>query len=144
MKGYISRMASKRAASSDAVEKDCIKKAMNSLYGKMLQDKSRQCNLTPYTDAAKFTKAASRGRARDYHIIQMDSGDSLVESDRRGGPVLDTPRTAGFTILELSKVLILQAHYGPFKQKYGDKRSCSSQTRTRSATTSRLRTRCRR
>jgi hypothetical protein len=126
MKGYISGMAAKRAASSDAVEKECIKKAMNSLYGKMLQDKSRQCNLTPYTDAAKFTKAASKGRARDYHVIQLDSGDSpfffgLVESDRRGGPVLDTPRPAGFAILELSKVLILKAHYGFFKETFGDK-----------------------
>jgi hypothetical protein len=126
MRNYIIGMAAKRAASKDAVEKDCIKKAMNSLYGKMLQDKSRQCNLTPYTDSVKFVKAAAKGRAKDFHIVQMDTEGSpyffgLVETDRRGGPVLDTPRAAGFAILELSKLLILQMHYGFFKKLYGDK-----------------------
>jgi hypothetical protein len=126
MRSYINGMAAKRASSKDAVEKECIKKAMNSLYGKMLQDKSRQCNLTPYTDSVKFAKAAAKGRAKDFHIVQMDSEGSpyffgLVETDRRGGPVLDTPRAAGFAILELSKLLILQMHYGFFKKLYGDK-----------------------
>ncbi len=126
MKNYITGMAAKRAASDDPVVKDCIKKAMNSLYGKMLQDKSRQCNLTPFTDAVKFTKAASKSRARTYHIVHLDTEDNpyffgLVETDRRGGPVLDTPRAAGFAILELSKLLMLRAHYGFFKASYGDK-----------------------
>jgi hypothetical protein len=119
-------MAAKRASSKDAVEKECIKKAMNILYGKMLQNKSRQCNLTPYTDSEKFTKAASKGRARDFHIVQMDSEGSpyffgLVETARRGGPVLDTPRAAGFTILELSRLVMLRLHYGFFKELYGEK-----------------------
>jgi hypothetical protein len=56
----------------------------------------------------------------------MDSDGSpyffgLVETERRGGPVLDTPRAAGFTILELSKLVMLRVHYGFFKALYGEK-----------------------
>ena len=126
MKSYITGMASKRAASKDPIVKDCIKKAMNSLYGKMLQDNSKQRNLVPYTDAVKFTKAASKSRARTYHIVKMDTAEcpcffGLVETDKRGGPILNTPRASGFAILELSKVLMLRTHYGFFRAKYGDR-----------------------
>ena len=126
MESYIAGMSSKRATSSDPIVKDCIKKAMNSLYGKMLQDNSKQRNLVPYTDAAKFTKAASKSRARTYHIVKMDTAEcpsffGLVESDKRGGPILNTPRAAGFAILELSKVLMLRSHYSFFKAKYGER-----------------------
>ena len=34
---------------------------------------------------------------------------------------MDTPRAAGFAILELSKMLILRAHYDHFRAQYGDR-----------------------
>jgi hypothetical protein len=58
MSNYILGMARKRALSKDPVERECIKKAMNSLYGKMLQDKSTQRNLVPYTGAKNFVRAS--------------------------------------------------------------------------------------
>jgi len=126
MANFIRASAARRAASNDPAEKNIIKLQMNCLYGKMLQDKSRQCNLTPFTDAVKFTKAASKSSSRTYHVVHLDTDDhpyffGLVETDRRGGPLLDTPRAAGFTILELSKLIMLRVHYGFFKAKYGDK-----------------------
>ena len=41
----------------------------------------------------------------------------LTEPERRGGPILDTPRPVAFSILELSKLLVLRCHYGFFRPR---------------------------
>ena len=126
MSKYILAMAAKRTASKDPTERDCIKKAMNSLYGKMLQDKASQRNMIPFTCAKAFVKACSRPCFKDAHIMQVDSEPgmpffALVEQAKRSGILLDSPRCAGFAILELSKLLMLRTHYGFFKGTYGPK-----------------------
>ena len=73
MKDYIEAMAHQRATTEDVVAKDIIKMAMNSLYGKMLQDKSGQRNLTPYTDAPRFVNACSREGFANAHLMQLDA-----------------------------------------------------------------------
>jgi hypothetical protein len=97
---------------------------MNSLYGKLLQDKSSYKNMRPYTDPTAFGKAAGKANCVNFNIMQLDDDSDLffglVETNKRGGVLLDTPRAAGFAILELSKLVILQAHYGYYKTFYGD------------------------
>eukprot|EP00969_Alexandrium_andersonii_P286043 12646091-Alexandrium_andersonii.AAC.1 len=126
MAPYIIAMARQRAATKDPVMRDIIKKAMNSLYGKMLQDKTSMRNLRPYTSAPTFVKACWRPNFVDCHIMQMDDESGtpffgLVETVKSGGIVLDTPRAAGFVILEMSKLLMLRAHYGFYKRTYGER-----------------------
>ena len=126
MMEYIVGMARQRAKTKDPVLREILKKAMNSLYGKMLQDKSSQRNLVPYTSALAFVKACSRPNFVDCHIMQIDTEPGvpffgLVESTKKGGVVLDSPRAAGFAILELSKLLMLRGHYHFFKQSYGER-----------------------
>jgi hypothetical protein len=123
MANYIRGMAAKRASSSDPVEKDCIKRGMNSLFGKMLQDKSAHRAVRPYTNKKNFVRAVGRERCVDYNVLIDRPGEffALVESSKPGGPLLDTPRAVGFTILELSKLLMLQTHYDHFKEQYGDR-----------------------
>jgi len=99
---------------------------MNSLYGKMLQDKSSQRNLRPFTSAVAFVKACASQNFVDSHIMQMDDKPGvpffgLVETRKARGIVLDSPRAAGFTILEQSKLVMLRAHYRFFKGTYGDR-----------------------
>ena len=108
MKDYIEAMAHQRATTEDVVAKDITKMAMTSLSGKMLQDKSGQRNLTPYTDAASFVNACSREGFANAHLMQLDSEEGqaflgLVESFKKLGIMLNTPRAIGFSILELSK-----------------------------------------
>jgi hypothetical protein len=126
MMDYIIGMARQRATTKDPVLREIIKKAMNSLYGKMLQDKTSQRNLLPFTSAVAFVKACGRENFVDSHIVQMDDGPGvpffgLVERRRTGGIVLDSPRAAGFTILELSKLVMLRVHYKFFKATYADR-----------------------
>ncbi len=125
MAKYILGMARKRAESTDPVEKETLKMAMNSLYGKMLQNKSTQRNLVPYTDAKGFVRACSRDSCVKYSVEQFDALGvgffGLVETSKKNGPLLDMPRCAGFSILENSKLLMLRWHYGFFKSHFGDK-----------------------
>ena len=120
MAKYILGMARKRAESTDPVERETIKMAMNSLYGKMLQDKSTQRNLVPYTDAKGFVRACSRDSCMKYSVEQFDAPGvgffGLVETSKKNGPLLDMPRCAGFSILENSKLLMLRWHYGFFQE----------------------------
>ncbi len=122
MAEYILGMARRRAVSKDPVERECIKKAMNSLYGKMLQDKSTQRNLVPYTGAKNFVRACSRESCVNFTVEQFD-GDGvgffgLIETSKKNGPLLDMPRAAGFGILDNSKLIMLRCHYGFFKERY--------------------------
>ena len=54
MKEYIDRLSQKRARTKDVTTNDVLKKAMNSLYGKMLQDKQGYRNVNAYTDSVLF------------------------------------------------------------------------------------------
>ena len=111
--------------SGEPVERECIKKAMNSQYGKMLQDKSTQRNLIPYTGARNFVRACSRDTCVKFTVEQFDSPGvgffGLVETSKRDGPLLDMPRAAGFAILENSKLIMLRCHTGFFKARFGSK-----------------------
>ena len=79
----------------------------------MLQDKSAHRAVRPYTNRKNFVRAVGRDRCVDYNIIIDRPGEffALVELSKPGGPLLDTPRAVGFTILELSKQLMLETHY---------------------------------
>ena len=119
MANYILGMARNRAESTDPVQKGTLKMAMNSLYGKMLQDKSTQRNLVPYTDPKSFVRACSRDSCMKYSVEQFDAPGigflGLVETSKKNGALLDMPRCAGFGILENSKLLVLRWHYLCFK-----------------------------
>jgi len=125
MAKYITGMARRRAVSTDPVERECIKKAMNSLYGKMLQDKSKQRNLIPFTSARAFVRACSRENCVSFTVLQYDSPGvgffGLVETSKKDGPLLNMPRAAGFVILDNSKLLMLRAHVNFFKQRFADR-----------------------
>jgi hypothetical protein len=132
MAKYILGMARKRATSTDPVERECIKKAMNSLYGKMLQDPSKQRNLVPYTSTRAFVRACARPNCVSFEVKQYDQPGvgffGLVETSKKGGSLLNTPRAAGFVILDNSKLWMLRYHYLWFKEKFGNLPSYCSQT----------------
>ena len=97
---------------------------MNSLYGKLLQDKKGYRNMTPYTSSVDFVRAASK-RSSNFVLLTLDDENDrffgLVNTPKRGGVVLDTPRAVGFAILEETKAMMWQVHYGFYKKTYGSR-----------------------
>ena len=117
MSSYVNTLTAVRRDSKDPIEKQVCKIAMNSLYGKTCQDKMNQRSLTPHNNLDKFEKAASK--AVDFTIMYNDDDEglfALTVPERRQGPIINTPRPVAFAILELSKLVVLKAHYCFFKQ----------------------------
>ncbi len=115
MAKYIIGMARKRALSTDPVERECIKKAINSLYGKLLQDPTKQRNLVPYTSPRAFVRALSRNNCVDFEVHQYDKPGvpffGIVETLSPHGVLLNMPRAGGFSVLDNSKLLMVRMHY---------------------------------
>jgi hypothetical protein len=72
--------------------------------------------MTPHYSKDSFAKASSR--ASDYEVIYDDDDGffGLTQPERRKDPMVDTPRAVACSILELSKLFMLKAHYGFFRK----------------------------
>ena len=99
---------------------------MNTLYGKSCQDQRGYRNVNAHFDQEQFEKQVMQRNVTDWDVIKPWSEEderffALIETATEKGVVLNTPRLMGFSVLELSKLHIFQAHYGYYKDKYGDK-----------------------
>ena len=93
---------------------------MNTLYGKSCQDQRGYRNVNPHFDQEEFERQVMKRNVTDWDVIKSWSGEderffALIETATEKGVVLNTPRLMGFTVLELSKLHIFQAHYGYYK-----------------------------
>lgn len=119
MKNYIKDLTKMRCESTDEVERQVCKIAMNSLYGKTCQDKMKQRQMKAHFDSESFANASAK--AVDFtHMMYNDDDEGFFGftiPERRKGPLMNTPRAVAFTVLELSKLHVLRAHYNFFKSK---------------------------
>ena len=126
MRPYVQDIANRRAVEKDDVKKECQKKSMNTLYGKSCQDQRGYRNVNPHFDQEEFERQVAKRNVTDWDVIKSWSEEderffALIETATEKGVVLNTPRLMGFSVLELSKLHIFEAHYGYYKEKYGDK-----------------------
>ena len=87
----------------------------------LLQNKSDYKNTNLYTDPVKWERASCNPRTKDWDILDMseDGFLGLVDLSKPSGSILDTPRFAGWAVLEISKLTMYEAYYKYFKVKYG-------------------------
>lgn len=95
-----------------------IKKNINSLYGKTLENVRNRLNLKMVCDPKKFEKLVAKTEFENAIVYD----ESLVAVQLSKTKVLfDKPIYIGFTVLELSKTLMYSFHYDVMKTKYHDK-----------------------
>ena len=125
-KEFIEARAKERGESTDETYREIVKILMNSLFGKMLENKLGHRNTKLATDLQKFIKRASS--AGNCGAIVQDFarfGDGsirflgITKSHKKGGVVLDTPRMIGWAILEYSKLAMLRLHYSVMRPHFG-------------------------
>ena len=75
-------------------------------------------NVRLICDTNKLVKAVSRPTFRRAEIINDDL--TMVRGARQR-VTLNKPISVGFSILEISKLIMYQFYYGHLKPKYGDK-----------------------
>jgi hypothetical protein len=125
-KDFIEKRARERGESSDETYREIVKILMNSLFGKMLENKKGHTNRQLYTNMQKFIKAAggpANPKATVQDFVRYEDGScrflGIVTRNKKGGIVLDTPRMIGWAILEYSKLAMLRLHYAKMKPHFG-------------------------
>ena len=74
-----------------------------------------------YTDPEQFLKAGGKSKMADFEWDPDREFFGMVLNEKTGGILLDSARAVGFTVLELSKLVMLDFHYGYYKEFYGDR-----------------------
>ena len=114
---YISFNTTKRAQTKNDYEKDLFKLMNNSVFGKTMENVAKRIEVKLLTDEKKFVKQCSMPYFKDFRIFS--EGLVAVEMSKTK-IVYNRPIIVGFSILELSKVLMYDFHYNTMKKEYGN------------------------
>ena len=116
MKKYIDFNTEKRKLSKNEFEKNFFKLMNNAVFGKTMENLRKRQNIKLITDEAKLLKYVSKPGFVNSKIFN----ENLVAVHNvKEKLVLDKPIYVGFCILDLSKWLMYDFHYGYIKNKYG-------------------------
>src|SRR5271163_4088743 len=116
MKPYIDFNTAKRKEAKNDFEKDFFKLMNNSVYGKTMENVRNRQNIKLITEEKMLMKYLSKPGLINRKIFN----ENLVAVNMiREKLLLNKPIYVGFSILELSKNLMYDFHYGFIKKKYG-------------------------
>jgi hypothetical protein len=117
MEKYIDFNTDKRKQAKNDFEKDFYKLMNNSVFGKTMENLRKRRNIKLITDSKMFKKYV----AKPTFVTGVIFNDDLVGVEYvKENLKLNKPIYVGFSILDLSKTLMYDFHYGFIKQKYGD------------------------
>ena len=116
LKKYISLNTEKRKQARNAFEKDFFKLLNNSIFGKTMENVRGRTNLELVNDERRLKKITAKPNFNRVHIFNEDLTAAHCLSTKIE---LNKPIYVGFAILDLSKTLMYDFHYGYIKQKYG-------------------------
>jgi len=91
---------------------------LNTPYGMTLQNKTKYCNTTIFTDYTAFVNKADKPTMESFHMFELDEDEGflgIVNNLKGHGIVLDTPRLVGFCVLEISKREMFKMYYHGIK-----------------------------
>jgi len=118
MKKYIDFNTEKRKQAKNEFEKDFFKLMNNSVFGKTMENVRKRINVKLITDEEKFTRYVSKptfinGKIFNENLVAVHCTQEKIK--------LNKPVYVGFSILDISKTLMFDFHYGFIKQKYGNR-----------------------
>jgi hypothetical protein len=116
LKPYIDKNTKLRQEAKNDFEKDFYKLMNNAVYGKQMENIRGRCSVKIVDSVKKFNKQ------NDYEtraIIDEEKGVVLLYK-KQTKVILNKPVYGGFTILELSKLLMFRFYYNFLKKKYGE------------------------
>ena len=122
MSPYILRNANKRKELHDSDPKrDVLKLLNNAVFGKMIENVRERRDLKPVMDERKSQKWINNTRYRSHkHYLSEDGQTGLTMIHlQKTKDKFDQPMTTGQAILDLSKLIMLDAWYRGLKREFG-------------------------
>jgi len=118
MKPYIDFNTEKRKQAKNEFEKDFYKLMNNSVFGKTMENVRNRIDVKLITDKKMLTRYISKPTYINSKIFNENlvAVHSIKENIK-----LDKPVYVGFCILDISKTLMYDFHYGFIKKKYDKK-----------------------
>ena len=114
---YIDFNTEKRKHANNEFEKDFFKLMNNSVFGKTMENLRKRRNIKLISDSTKFKKYV----AKPSFVGGVIFNENLVAVEYVKEKLkLNKPIYVGFSILDLSKTLMYDFHYGFIKNKYGN------------------------
>lgn len=118
LKAYIDFNTSKRKNANNEFEKDFFKLMNNSVFGKTMENLRKRVDIQLVHHKKKLLKLSAKPGFKSFKIFNEDLASVELTKSKL---VLNRPIYVGFSILELSKVLMYDFHYNYIKKKYGDR-----------------------
>ena len=118
LKPWIDLCTEQRKTARSDFESDLAKLQANATFGKTMENVRQRVNLRLIADSDKLLKATGKVSFRHSQIINSDL--VLVRAARQK-VTLNKPISVGFSILELSKLLMYTFYYDHLKAKYGNR-----------------------
>ena len=116
MKDYIDFNTDKRKLAKNDFEKDFFKLMNNSVFGKSMENIRKRQNIKLITDKQTFLKYVSKPTFINSKIFNSELVAVHYVKEKI---VLDKPTYVGFSILDISKTLMYDFHYGYINPTYG-------------------------
>ena len=124
MKDYVDYNTTERARATTDFEKDFFKLKVCSCFGKTMENVRKRIVYEPVTTPERLIKLAAKptfkrgtllceSEGQDISVVGVELYKSCIR--------LNKPIFTGATILDLSKLLVLDFHYNTIKRKYGDR-----------------------
>ena len=115
MKCYIDKNTELRAKGKTKFEKEFFKLMNNSVFGKTMENLRKRVSIELVKDAEKAEKLVKQPNFVDVKIFDEFL---LAFKMKKTRVVMNKPIFAGMTILDLSKLLMFDFHYGYVKKKW--------------------------
>ena len=116
LKTYIEFNTDKRKHAANDFEKDFYKLMNNSVFGKTMENLRKRVNVKLVNNKTKLSKLIA---SPSFDYFRIFSEDLAAVNMKKTKLYLNRPIYVGFSILDLSKVLMYQFHYEYMKPKYG-------------------------
>lgn len=116
LKAYIDFNTSKRKVAKNEFEKDFFKLMNNSVFGKTMENLRKRVDIQLVHHQKRLSKLSAKPGFKSFKIFNEDLASVELTKSKL---VLNRPIYVGFSILELSKVLMYEFHYNYIKKRYG-------------------------
>ncbi|XP_053205601.1 uncharacterized protein LOC128392015 [Panonychus citri] len=118
LQDYIEFCTSKRQQAKDPFTSSLYKLFVNSIYGKLMEDKRKHVKVDVTTSEPMAARRLRKHLLQRFKIIDENK---VMFQMKKDVVLMNKPIVTGFTVLELSKLHVYTLYYDTFKCTFGDR-----------------------